>query len=74
MGHLVKIQAPEEFDVKRSKWSFAHPPVIPPYFELKPVDRTKAQLAAVVRQAKRPDPHTTCLRTNPATWMSRRET
>jgi hypothetical protein len=40
-GHLVEIQAPEEFDVKRGKWSFAHLPVIPPYFDLKPVDKTK---------------------------------
>ena len=55
VGHLVEIQAPEEFDVKRGKWSFAHLPVIPPYFDLKPVDRTKARLNAVVRQAKRPD-------------------
>jgi DNA topoisomerase-3 len=55
VGHLVEIQAPEEFDVKRGKWSFAHLPVIPPYFDLKPVDRTKTRLAAVVRQAKRPD-------------------
>ena len=55
VGHLLEIQAPEEFDVKRGKWSFAHLPVIPPYFDLKPVDRTKARLAAVVRQAKRPD-------------------
>ena len=30
VGHLVEIQAPEEFDVKRGKWSFAHLPVIPP--------------------------------------------
>src|SRR6476620_4058501 len=55
VGHLLEIQAPEEFDVKRGKWSFAHLPVIPPYFNLKPVDRTKTRLTAVVRQAKRPD-------------------
>src|SRR3954463_2597854 len=30
VGHLVEIQAPEAFDVKRGKWSFAHLPVIPP--------------------------------------------
>ena len=30
VGHLLEIQAPEEFDVKRGKWSFAHLPVIPP--------------------------------------------
>ena len=55
VGHLVEIQAPEEFDVKRGKWSFAHLPVIPPHFDLKPVDKTKSRLAAVVKQAKRKD-------------------
>ncbi|MGE8375435.1 MAG: toprim domain-containing protein, partial [Diaphorobacter nitroreducens] len=55
VGHLVEIQAPEEFDVKRGKWSFAHLPVIPPYFDLKPVDKTKSRLNAVVKLAKRKD-------------------
>ena len=55
VGHLVEIQAPEEFDVKRGKWSFAHLPVIPPYFDLKPVDKTKTRLNAVVKQARRKD-------------------
>ncbi len=55
VGHLVEIQAPEEFDVKRGKWSFAHLPVIPPHFDLKPVDKTKTRLNAVVRLAKRKD-------------------
>ena len=55
VGHLVEIQAPEEFDVKRGKWSFAHLPVIPPRFDLKPVEKTKTRLNAVVKQAKRKD-------------------
>ncbi|WP_374669301.1 DNA topoisomerase III [Ramlibacter sp.] len=55
VGHLVEIQAPEQFDVKRGKWSFAHLPVIPPFFELKPVDKTKSRLNAVVKQARRKD-------------------
>jgi DNA topoisomerase III len=55
VGHLVEIHAPEQFDVKRGKWSFAHLPVIPPYFDLKPVDKTKTRLNAVVRLAKRKD-------------------
>ncbi|WP_462386217.1 DNA topoisomerase III [Acidovorax sp. Q11] len=55
VGHLVEIQAPEQFDVKRGKWSFAHLPVIPPFFDLKPVDKTKSRLNAVVKQAKRKD-------------------
>ena len=55
VGHLVEIQAPEQFDVKRGKWSFANLPVIPPFFDLKPVDKTKTRLNAVVKQAKRKD-------------------
>nr|WP_315464575.1 DNA topoisomerase III [uncultured Rhodoferax sp.] len=55
VGHLVEIQAPEQYDVKRGKWSFAHLPVIPPHFDLKPVDKTKTRLNAVVKLAKRKD-------------------
>ena len=55
VGHLVEIQAPEQFDIKRGKWSFANLPVIPPFFDLKPVDKTKTRLNAVVKQAKRKD-------------------
>ena len=55
VGHLVEIQAPEAFDVKRGKWSFAHLPVIPPHFDLKPVEKTKTRLNAVVKLAKRKD-------------------
>ena len=55
VGHLVEIQAPEEFDVKRGKWSFAHLPVIPPHFDLKPMDKTKTRLNAIVKQARRKD-------------------
>ena len=55
VGHLLEIQAPEAFDVKRGKWSFAHLPVIPPHFDLKPVDKTKTRLNAVVKLAKRKD-------------------
>ena len=55
VGHLVEIAAPEQFDVKRGKWSFAHLPVLPPYFDLKPIDKTKSRLSAVVRLARRKD-------------------
>lgn len=55
VGHLVEIQAPEEFDVKRGKWSFANLPVIPPYFEVKPIDKTRTRLNAIVKLAKRKD-------------------
>ena len=55
VGHLLEIQAPEEFDVKRGKWSFANLPVIPPHFDLKPMDKTKTRLNAIVKLAKRKD-------------------
>jgi len=55
VGHLLEIQAPEEFDVKRGKWSFANLPVIPPHFDLKPMDKTRTRLNAIVRLAKRKD-------------------
>jgi DNA topoisomerase III len=55
VGHLVEITAPEDYDVKRGKWSFANLPVIPPHFELAPIDKAKSRLTAVVRQVKRKD-------------------
>ncbi|MES2229254.1 MAG: DNA topoisomerase III [Pseudomonadota bacterium] len=55
VGHLLEIKAPEEFDVKRGKWSFAHLPVIPPHFDLNPIDKSKGRLAAIVRLVKRKD-------------------
>ena len=55
VGHLVEIKAPEEYDVKRGKWSFAHLPVIPPHFDLAPIDKAKSRLNAVVKQIRRKD-------------------
>lgn len=55
VGHLVEIKAPEDYEVKRGKWSFAHLPVIPPHFDLNPIDKTKGRLSAVVKQIKRKD-------------------
>src|SRR3954452_12394250 len=55
VGHLLEIKAPEEFDVKRAKWSFANLPVIPPHFELNPIDKTKSRLNAIMKLVKRKD-------------------
>jgi len=55
VGHLVEIKAPEEYDVKRGKWSFAHLPVVPPHFDLAPIDKAKSRLSAVVKLVKRKD-------------------
>ena len=55
VGHLLEIKAPEEYDVKRGKWSFANLPVIPPHFELNPIDKTKSRLNAIMKLVKRKD-------------------
>ena len=47
VGHLVEIKEPEAYEVKRGKWSFAHLPVVPPHFDLAPIDKGKARLQAV---------------------------
>jgi len=55
VGHLVEIKAPDEYDVKRGKWSFANLPVVPPHFDVAPIDKAKTRLNAVVKLVKRKD-------------------
>ena len=55
VGHLVEITVPEEYDVKRGKWSFAHLPMIPPHFDLNPIAKTEARLKVLNRLIKRKD-------------------
>ena len=55
VGHLLELAVPEEYEVKRGKWSFAHLPVIPPRFELAPIERGTARLNVLLRLLKRKD-------------------
>ncbi|MDO5056853.1 MAG: DNA topoisomerase III [Lautropia sp.] len=55
VGHLVEIAAPEQYEVKRGKWSFTNLPVIPPHFDLKPIDKTQERLKQLVKLMKRKD-------------------
>jgi len=55
IGHLLELAAPEAYEVKRGKWSFAHLPVIPPHFDLKPIERNEERLKLLVRLMKRKD-------------------
>src|SRR5918999_1592653 len=55
VGHLLELTLPEDYEVKRGKWSFAHLPVIPPHFDLKPIEKTEARLKLLVRLIKRKD-------------------
>ena len=55
VGHLLELAVPEEYDVKRGKWSFANLPVIPPRFELAPIERGEERLNLLLRLLKRKD-------------------
>jgi DNA topoisomerase-3 len=55
VGHLLELAVPQEFDVKRGKWSFAHLPVIPPRFELAPLEKTESRLGVLLKLLKRKD-------------------
>src|SRR2546430_3351960 len=55
VGHLLTLAVPEQFEVKRGKWSFAHLPMIPPHFDLQPIERSEERLKLLTRLIKRKD-------------------
>ena len=55
VGHLVEIGMPEEEEVKRGKWTFAHLPAIPSYFQLKPIEKSEDRLKLLLKLLKRKD-------------------
>ena len=55
IGHLLELACPEEFEVKRGKWSFSHLPVIPPHFALSPIEKTASRLKLLSKLIKRKD-------------------
>ncbi len=55
VGHLLELTVPEEYDVKRGKWSFTHLPMIPPHFALNPIEKTADRLKVLTRLIKRKD-------------------
>src|SRR5918995_7516406 len=55
VGHLLELAVPEEHDVKRGKWSFAKLPVIPPHFDLAPIEKSASRLNVLLRLMKRKD-------------------
>ena len=55
IGHLLQLAVPEEYDVKRGKWTFTHLPMIPPHFTLNPIDKTAERLRLLTRLIKRKD-------------------
>ncbi len=55
VGHLLEIAAPEAYEVKRGKWSFANLPVIPPHFDLNPIAKSESRLKVLAKLIKRKD-------------------
>ncbi len=55
VGHLLELCVPEKYEVKRGKWTFAHLPVIPPHFDLRPIERNENRLKLLLKLIKRPD-------------------
>ena len=55
IGHLLELVTPEGVEVKRGKWSFANLPVIPPHFDVKPIERTEDRLKLLLKLLKRKD-------------------
>src|SRR3984957_5785712 len=55
VGHLLELVLPEGVEAKRGKWTFAHLPVIPPHFDLKPLEKSEARLKVLLKLIKRKD-------------------
>jgi DNA topoisomerase-3 len=55
VGHLLTIVPPEGVEAARGKWTFKCLPVIPPHFDLTPIEKTEKRLKAVAKLIKRKD-------------------
>src|SRR5882762_4215102 len=55
VGHLLTIIPPEGVEAKRGKWTFRCLPVIPPHFDLLPIERNENRLKVLAKLIKRKD-------------------
>src|ERR1043166_2950959 len=55
VGHLLDLTVPPGGEAARGKWSFAHLPVIPPHFDLQPIERSQNRLRLLTKLIKRKD-------------------
>ena len=55
LGHLLELACPEQYEVKRGKWTFAHLPVLPPSFDLKPIAKSAEKLKSLGKLIRRKD-------------------
>ncbi|MGB5081854.1 MAG: DNA topoisomerase III, partial [Burkholderiales bacterium] len=55
VGHLLELTLPPEHDVKKGKWSFSNLPVVPPHFDLAPIEKSAPRLNVLLKLLKRKD-------------------
>ena len=55
VGHLLELAVPEEFEIKRGRWTFAALPHLPPRFDLAPIERNVKRLKVLEKLIKRKD-------------------
>src|SRR6185436_21033829 len=55
VGHLLELVVPPGVEAARGKWSFANLPVIPPHFDLAPIEKSQARLKLLMKLIKRKD-------------------
>ncbi|HUC84843.1 MAG TPA: DNA topoisomerase III, partial [Candidatus Acidoferrales bacterium] len=55
VGHLLELTPPEGVEAAKGKWSFKCLPVIPPHFDLQPIERNENRLKTLKKLIKRED-------------------
>ena len=53
IGHLVELKMPEGPNGKKLPWGMKHLPIIPPRFELQPIERSEARFKLLERLLKK---------------------
>ena len=54
-GHLLTIVPPPGVEAAKGKWAFKNLPVIPPHFDLEPIERSEGRLRVLKKLIKRDD-------------------
>ena len=55
VGHLLTIVPPPGVEATKGKWAFKNLPVIPPHFDLEPIERSADRLRVLKKLIKRED-------------------
>jgi DNA topoisomerase-3 len=55
VGHLLTIVPPPGVEAAKGKWAFKNLPVIPPHFDLEPIERSADRLRVLKKLIKRED-------------------